>query len=330
MFFHSSIIQEITEEPLICHVASIAQIKNDHFICVWYEGPYETSSDTIIKIAHKKPQTDEWEQAKDLFVFKGVPLGNPVLFSFDDERIFIIFSFLLGESWEESILCISSSIDEGKSWLNPSIFFPYKGFLAKNKPIKLSSGRIIVPIYSERELCPYIVIIDDIDQFMNSKFVAETMARGKAIQPAVVELELKKLLMFCRTNQGRIWKSMSYNDGLSWSICTPTLLPNPYSAIDLLKTSTGELLLAFNNSNSNRHSLSVSLSEDKGISWSFLKTIEKGEGEYSYPSLIQDSNKYIHLVYTVHRYQIKHVKFDLDWIKQQPLSTPLMTNDTSK
>ncbi len=327
MFFHATIIRELKDEPLICHVASLVQIKEDHFICVWYEGPYETSPETVIKIAHKKPQNTEWEKAQNLFVFKGVPLGNPVLFAFDDTRIFIIFSLLLGESWEESILCISHSTDKGKSWTNPSIFFPYKGFLAKNKPIKLSSGKIIVPIYSERELCPYMVILDDIDRHINLEFVAETMARGKAIQPVVVELEPKKLLMFCRTNQGRIWKSVSYNDGLSWSICTPTLLPNPYSAVDLMKTSTEDLLLAFNNSNNNRHSLSVALSEDKGYSWSFLQTVEKGEGEYSYPCLIQDTNQDIHLVYTVHRYQIKHVRFDLEWIKQRPLSTPLITDD---
>lgn len=316
MIFELSIIREIKDFPLICHCASILETKKDHYICVWYEGSYETSYDTLIKIAHKNSNTVEWIPSKILFCYHNVPLGNPVLFSFDDKRIFIIFSFLFEGSWKESVLVISYSDNNGEIWSNPSLLFPKKGFLAKNKPIKLSSGKIVVPIYSEIEFCPYVIIVDDINRCIESKYVAETMARGKAIQPVIVELEPKKLLMYCRTNQGTIWKSISYNDGFTWSICEPTIIPNPNSAIDLLKISSGELIMVFNSSEKDRHSLRVALSSNGGDTWSYFKDIEKGKGEYSYPCLIQDSNKSFHIVYTESRYRIKHVQFDLEWLKQ--------------
>lgn len=327
MFLNSSIIREIKETPLMCHCASVIENAEGKLICVWYEGAYETSSDTTIKISYRNSETCEWEKPETLFGFQDVPLGNPVLFSFDKKKLFLMFSFLLGESWKESILCIARSDDEGETWSNPSILSPREGFMAKTRPIRLTSGRIIMPIYHETEICPYIMILNDMASFLDHHLVAETMARGKALQPVVVELEPDKLLMFCRTNKGTIWKSLSYNGGLSWSIFTPTLLPNPNSAIDLLQTTTGELILAFNNSSHNRHSLSIALSNDKGKSWSFMRTIEQGEGEYSYPCLHQDKNGSIHLVYTENRYQIKHIHFDVEWLQQEALSTPIFTDE---
>jgi predicted neuraminidase len=112
---------------------------------------------------------------------------------------------------------------------------------------------------------------------------------------------------------------------LSWSICKPTLLPNPYAAIDLLKASSGVLLLAFNNSPDNRYSISIALSKDAGQTWSYLRNIDQGEGEYSYPCLIEDSHGLFHMTYTENRYRIKHFEFDLEWIEQEPLDEPLVT-----
>jgi predicted neuraminidase len=237
-----------------------------------------------------------------------------------------MFSLLLGESWKESILCIANSDDGGRHWSHPSLLLPKKGFMGKTHPITLASGKILIPIYHEAEICPYLMLMDDLDSLFEHHLVAETMARGKAIQPVIVELEPDRLLMFCRTNQGMIWKSLSYNGGLSWGIFTPTQLPNPDSAIDLIKTQTGALILAFNNSSHDRHALSLALSEDQGTSWRFMRTIEHGEGEYSYPCLFQGSDEHIHLVYTDNRYRITHATFDLEWVKQERLATPLLTD----
>jgi len=163
---------------------------------------------------------------------------------------------------------LSRSLDGGQTWSHPSILLPQKGFMGKTQPIQLQAGKIIIPIYNEEQFCPFVMILNDMENLQNQKIVAETMARGIALQPVVTELESDKLLMLCRTNKGKIWGSYSYNGGLSWSILSPTLIPNPNSAIDLIQTNTAELILAFNNSQTNRYSLSISLSMDKGKSWS--------------------------------------------------------------
>ncbi|UCF99452.1 MAG: exo-alpha-sialidase [Spirochaetaceae bacterium] len=323
MKMHSAVIHEITDTPGLCHCSSIAENSEGELVCVWYEGAYETAPDTAIRIAFKPSGADSWLPAEQLFHYSGIPLGNPVLFTFDRQTLYIIFSVLLGESWTESMLFVSASQDGGHSWSNPGLLFAKKGLMAKTKPLRLESGRILIPLYEESGFFPVVLIADDPRQWARSRYTAETMARGAAIQPALAQLPDGNLLMYCRSARGTIWKSLSYNYGLSWSLCTPTGIPNPNSAIDLLRCDASTYLLAFNNSSAHRHSLSVALSRDCGASWVFAGEVDSGDGEYSYPCLLQDRSGRIHLSYTENRYRIKHTVFDLDWLSKYPLEEPL-------
>ena len=167
MYFDTTIAREIKASALMCHCSSFVENKEGRLICVWYEGAYETSPDTVIKLSYKDPEDSEWQESKVLFRFPNVPLGNPVLFSLDGSKIFLIFSLLMRESWKDSILCISVSEDGGQTWSHPSILLPQKGFMGKTQPIQLQSGKIIIPIYNEEEFCPYVIILDDMQNLQN-------------------------------------------------------------------------------------------------------------------------------------------------------------------
>jgi predicted neuraminidase len=323
MNMRSAVMREITGTPGLCHCSSLAENLDGELICVWYEGAYETAPDTTIRVSFKRNGADSWQPAEELFRYAGVPLGNPVLFSFDRQTLYIIFSVLLGESWTESVLFVSVSGDGGRSWTNPGLLFPKKGLMAKTRPLRLKSGRILIPLYEEGGFFPVVLVVDNPGQWAKARYTAETMARGAAIQPVLAQLADGTLLMYCRTSRGTIWKSLSYNQGLSWSLCAPTGIPNPNSAIDLLRLDASACVLAFNNSATNRHRLSVALSRDSGSSWAFIRDIDSGEGEYSYPCLLQDHSGRIHLSYTENRFRIKHAVFDLDWLCEHPLEEPL-------
>jgi predicted neuraminidase len=61
-----------------------------------------------------------------------------------------------------------------------------------------------------------------------------------------------------------------------------------------------------------RTPLSVAVSRDEGRSWRIASTLEDGDGEYSYPAIVQDSAGTIHVVYTWQRTAIKHVLLEPD------------------
>jgi predicted neuraminidase len=325
MSFSLSVIHEITTSPGLCHCSSIVETAAGTHMAVWYQGAYETSPDTAIMIARQERGADAWNTAEVLFQFPGVPLGNPVIFSFDGATFYVLFSLLFEEAWEDSVIYIAHSQDDGRSWSNPELLFPKKGLMGKTKPLRLASGRILVPLYDQAGFYPSLLVVEHEGRWVEGHYTAETMARRKAIQPAIVELAPDRLLLLCRTNQRRIWKSVSHNGGLSWSICKPTLLPNPNSAIDLLRTAEGELLLAFNNSEENRYSLGVALSTNDGESWQYRRDLDGGEGEYSYPCLIRDRDGNFRISYTEDRFRIKEARFDLSWLRERPLEEPIRT-----
>lgn len=300
-------IQSIREEPAIVHCSSLLESGKKQLLCVWYQGSYETSGDTKIMLSRKVVDSNKWDAPEILFDFNGIPLGNPVLWK-KDRILYVTFSVLMEESWKSSLLFYSSSKDDGVTWSAASLFLPKKGFMPKTQPIQTSEGNILFPLYHEVDYCPYVMIIKDMNNVLFSPLVAETMARNKAIQPVICALDEERLLMFCRTNQGTIWRSISYNNGYSWSICEATKLPNPDSAVDLISCDGNKLLLISNPSASDRHSLQLSVSVDYGESWSAAMTIIEGPGEYSYPCLIQDSLGNIQITYTENRYKIKHVE----------------------
>jgi predicted neuraminidase len=300
-------IQKITREPSIVHCSSIISTADSTLHCVWYQGSYETSKDTKIMASRRSPDGADWSEPEILFDFNGIPLGNPVLWS-NEGTLYITFSVLLEESWESSLLFFSASVDNGIKWSAPTLFLPQKGFMPKTQPIRNDFGDILFPLYHESDYCPYVMIIKDINNILFSPLVAETMARNKAIQPALCKTGDNQLLMLCRTNQGSVWKSISYNDGYSWSICEPTELPNPDSALDVIQLSSGRHLLVSNPSSGNRHNLRLSLSSDNGETWSEVRELVGGSGEYSYPCLIEDGKGNVQITYTEDRYIIRHIE----------------------
>lgn len=307
-------IHKISREPAIVHCSSIIESADNQLLCVWYQGSYETSSDTKIMISKRNPENLAWTLPSVLFDFNGIPLGNPVIWAIN-QTIYVTFSVLLEESWKSSLLFFSSSHDNGNSWSPPTLFLPGKGYMAKNQPIQNNDGDILFPLYHESDYCPYIMIIKDIDKILFSPLVAETMARNKAIQPTLCKTTENQLMMYCRTNKGSIWKSISYNGGYSWSICEPTEFPNPDSALDIIQLKNGPHLFVTNPSSEDRHILQLSISKDSGETWSDLLEITKGPGEYSYPCMIQDLQGNLHITYTEDRYIIKHVE-----VSQQDLN----------
>jgi predicted neuraminidase len=117
--------------------------------------------------------------------------------------------------------------------------------------------------------------------------------------------------------------SRSNDFGHSWSVITPTKerIPNPESGVDMIKLENGHIVMVCNPLPSGRQILAAFLSEDGGISFPISRDIEPengiiGDGEYSYPAVIQTKDGVIHCTYTNLRQNIKHVAFDENWIKK--------------
>jgi predicted neuraminidase len=179
--------------------------------------------------------------------------------------------------------------------------------MTKNKPLELD-GVILLPVYDEAKGGAF-VLIGHGDSW---RLVGDATSRHNALQPTLYRRSDGVLVLLSRTTRGRVWQSLSFDDGYSWTASQAISIPNPNSGIDAERVGDETILLACNDLQTGRERLSLYISSDEGKSWEKLMSTESQlEGEYSYPWLLQDDAQKVHLLYTVNRVDFCHITFDL-------------------
>lgn len=315
------------------HVPSICRLSDGRLAAVWYGGTREGAGDTAIYYATSIPENamtwceprvivDRKTASRELrrFVKK---VGNPVLFTDFEGNLWLIYVSISVGGWSGSSLNIKISYDDGKTWTMSErlVLSPFLniGELVRNTPVIMSDHSLLVPIYHE---ClgrfPEILWIRKGKNTGRVCYQKTRMSGGRRyIQPSVVGYDSRLASAFYRNMScdGSVGMAVSSDAGITWSEPQDLEMPNPDSGLNAILLSGGRILLAFNDSNSNRENLSLAVSKDAGRHFMRIAVIENTEAEeFSYPYMIRDRGGRIHLVYTWRRKRIKHVVFNEAWI----------------
>ena len=145
-------------------------------------------------------------------------------------------------------------------------------------------------------------------------------------------------------------RSLSHDGGLNWTAPEPTELPNNNSSMQAIRRHDRRVAMVLNPINANMSSqrrtalydeieagnaptaaiwgvprapLSLVQSSDDGITFDTRRDLETGPGtcltnnsaqgqnrEFSYPSIVEDSDGSLHIAYTYHRRAIKYVRLE--------------------
>ena len=311
-----------------CHASTIEETDNG-FIAAWFGGTHEGHKDVGIWISINT--RGKWSQPVE--VVNGIqvnglryPCWNPVFFKPVSGPLMLFYK--LGPGPQKWWGMLVTSDDDGLTWSEPrELGYGIHGKLigpAKNKPVQLEDGTIICPASIEYQDESgdlfWRVFFEIYDNGGNILKVTEYINDGiqyDAIQPCILTHPGNSLQALCRSRQNVITHSWSYDSGLTWSNMTATILPNPDSGIDALTLADGRHILAYNHTTSKsgfpegRNMLNIAVSEN-GINWKPVMTLERQEGEYSYPAIIQSSDGLLHVTYTYQRRSIKHLVIDPD------------------
>ena len=201
--------------------------------------------------------------------------------------------------------------------------FSRLGWFSRTHPIELPSGRILVPLYSDGFSFGLMAISDDAGK---SWHASEPIVGFGNIQPSVVRKKNGELVAYMRDNgpaPKRIMKSLSKDDGESWTPAEDTDIFNPGTSVEAIVLRDGRWVMAYNDLEKGRGSLAISMSDDEGVTWKWKRNMQKGPGSYHYPSLIQAMDGNLHITYSDFAPQdgkqlkaIRHVKFNTAWIEK--------------
>jgi len=297
-----------------CHAPTIAEAEGGDLLVSFFAGTEEGGKDVSIWLTAYND--GRWSPQRRIAWDEDAPCWNPVLFK--DARSAIHLFYKVGFSPETWTGARMISRDGGESWSEPE-HFP-AGILGptKNKPLTMSNGEVIcgTSVESYKAWACWAEVFDERTWRRFGPIYHEGAAKG-VIQPSVVELTQGRLKMFMRSTQaiGRVCTAESYNHGRTWGKVRATVLPNPNSGIDVVRLSTGPIIIAYNDSTVHRTPLSLAASFDEGETWAKLLDLETEEGEFSYPSLIQSMDGDLHIAYTWRRKTINHVSLGSDEVQ---------------
>ncbi len=308
----SFVFRGTTQRPS-CHCASITELTDGGMLATWYAGSREGAEDVAVMSA--RFDGEDWGEVRVMLDPPGRPGGNTVVYR-HDEMLWHWVDVIEGDGWQSALLYLMRSGDEGETWTEPEVFDEEPGMMVRHRPVRLSSGRILLPAYDEKDWRGFAYISDD--NGASWRRSGWMRADTGCIQPAVIERDDGSLHALLRSDRevSHSWECASEDGGESWTKCGPSQLHNPNSGADMIRLRSGETIACFNDTPEGRTPLTVALSRNGGETWIASRDVEADPGEYSYPTLMEGGDGSVHLVYTWRRERIRWINFEPDWIAE--------------
>lgn len=220
----------------------------------------------------------------------------------------LALAYMFKQSHEDCSIRYRVSRDDGKTFSEPLTISPRKSFwvLNNDRLVQLRSGRILAPSQrldnwpKVRHSLTQVLYSDDGGrQWKGSDLVDIRDNSDGADEPGVVELKDGRVLMYFRTDLGRIYQAFSRDGGVTWTKPEPSALAAPVSPAVIKRIpGTGDLLNIWNHTlphrrggHTDRFPLSAAVSRDDGGSWEIRDLDTDVRFTYGYPSLTFAGNR---------------------------------------
>jgi len=111
---YSTLIFPIQEKHV--HASSIVALPNGDFLCVWFYGSGERTSDDVkLMGARLEKGKTTWSEPFLMADTPNIPDCNPVLFLNHEKKLFLVWIAVQANKWEQSVLRFRTSTDYLKS-----------------------------------------------------------------------------------------------------------------------------------------------------------------------------------------------------------------------
>jgi predicted neuraminidase len=274
------------QQNIATHAASLIELNDGRIRAFWFAGSSEGAQDVEIRTAifdgkrwseeQSVINREQTQQALSRYVKK---LGNPVSARAADGSLWLYYVTVSLGGWAGSSITAMNSHDEGATWSAPQrlITSPFINIstLIKGAPFAYSDGTIGLPIYHE--------FLGKFGELLHLSLNGEVLDKqrlssGKlGIQPIVLVQSDKQATVLMRHVSAppkRVIAIQTDDGGEHWSAPSKTTLANPDAAIAGVALADGKILVALNNLETGRNTLSLLVSADRGVTWQSIYQLE--------------------------------------------------------
>ena len=289
-----------------CHASTVLPLDDGRVVSAWFAGTKEKADDVNILTSVRSDGV--WSEPVKVTADENTAHWNPVLFEKENGTIALFFK--VGKEISTWKTFVSYSKD-GKTWSEPKELVEGDASggrgPVKNKAIRLNDKTILAPASDEsgRTWRAFVDIShDDGETWEKTDFIEAKLGLVDVpmIQPTLWQSKDGSVHMLTRTKVGKIYRSDSVDNGKTWSKAYPSSLANNNSGIDLDADGDGRIFLVCNPYGlpGVRTPLSLFVSTDDGKTFTRIKNLEAGFGEYSYPAVVVKGDT-VHITYTYER-----------------------------
>jgi predicted neuraminidase len=240
--------------------------------------------------------------------------SSPVLFKDQEGTVWLFYDV---DEKDKVAIAFKVSKDNGQTFSAES---KLNGDFAnlRSKPIQLSSGRFMIPLFKNMPKSSGYIVMLSPDQGIvrDTKTIAIPGMdhRTPALTLKEDEDGVNKVFAFLSDEKAKnvIVSEYDFIAG-SFSPVKNTNIPNPKSTVDTVTTENNQILMIYNDSSTGNSPLSLGVSDD-GITFKKIWDFETAAGDFSSPSFIRDEVGHYHLTYTQNQKTIRYVTFDSIWL----------------
>jgi hypothetical protein len=210
--------------------------------------------------------------------------------------------YLVKDYRDDLKVYLRTSANDGRSFGEPRLITDAPGYHVMNndRVTDLADGRLLCPVAWTRDVktddhfVSFCYWSDDEGKTWSTGTSRVNLLKRGAMEPEVLELNDRRVLMIVRTQLGEIYASFSNDRGQSWSPALPWSIRSPESPATLRRIpATGDLLLVWNpvynagaEHGGKRTPLVAAISTNEGRTWSAPHTLEdRTDQEYAYTSV---------------------------------------------
>ncbi len=247
----------------------------------------------------------------------------------------ILFFFCRKNSPADCLPMLRVSTDQARSFgpPRPLPVQPYPSYTGFNhdRAVQLSSGRVLLPVFFtadyrvDRHIRSRVYYSDDEGLTWKASRTVLDVPHSKAgaQEPGIVELRDGRLLLWLRTDAGRMYQSWSFDRGETWTQPEPSSVVSPLAPQSVKRLpETGDLLLVWNNSEKFRFPLSLAVSRDEGSSWNILRNLDEDPAHtYAYTSIEFLDGRALFTYYAgpaagqrAHQWSLKLKSVPIEWL----------------
>jgi predicted neuraminidase len=277
------------QHDVTAHAASLVELGDGRLRAFWFSGTVEGALDVEILSATFDPDRGAWSEAGTVAEPEGTgralwrhvtKLGNPTAIRAADGTLWLFYVTVSVGGWGGSTVTLIRSTDDGETWSPPRrlIGTPFFNLntMVRGAPFEYADGTLGLPAYQSLVRGFSEVLRVDPSGAVVDKQRLSTPGQGS--QPAILPTSPDDALALMRPSgqapPRRVMLTRTHDAARQWTAPAQTALANPDAGLDGLALPNGRVLVALNDVDVERDTLSLVVSDDAGRSWTTVHRLE--------------------------------------------------------